>query len=263
MELSIVVTTYGRAEHISRLVESCERYLTKISFEIVVVSSDSPDSEKISWLAKHSSVKLLCLGDRQPGQPRQQSLYFYENLGIRASLGDWIFITNDDSELADTFQTRFLAQREDADILVVPAHIDNPKLGHRTPIIGSLDTGSGPKPLYLLDFAIFRRTVLEEIGLADEAYDWYGRGADMAISAGLLNKNVVPLTGTYLNHFVAIEERNPPHFAHDLTYLKNKWRYLLKSSQLKFDSPMPSIFILMYAKFFWPLVRAVRKKLHS
>jgi len=261
VELSIVVTTYGRSEQIRRLVESCEKYLTQISFEVVVVSSDSPDSEKISWLSKRSSVKLLSVGDRKPGQPRQRSLYFYENLGIQASTGDWIFIINDDSEISEYLQQRFLSQRGDADILVVPAHIDNPALGHRTPIIGSLDNGSGPVPLYLLDFAIFKRSVLDEIGPADEGYDWYGRGADMAISAGLLGKKVVPITDAYLNHFVELEERNPPHFAHDFTYLKNKWGYLLKSSQLKFDTPLPSKVTLMYAKYVWPFVRTVRRKL--
>ena len=263
MDLSIVVTTYGRIEHIKRLVEGCEKYLSGISFEIVVVASDDQASEKIHWLSTRPKVKLICVGDRKPGQPRQRSLYFYENLGIQASTGEWVFIINDDSEISASLQESFIAQRFDADILVVPAHIDNRSLGHRTPVIGTLDNGQGPEPLYLLDFAMFKRSVLNEIGPADEGFDWYGRGADMAISAALLNKKVVPMTGTYLNHFVELEQRNPPHYAHDFLYLKKKWRGLLKSSRLKFETPLPSIMTLFYAKYIWPAVKFVRTRLQT
>lgn len=258
MDLSIVVTTYGRDSSIRRLVESCEKFLNNLVFEIVVVASDDASSEKVKWLSSVPSVNLVCVGDRKAGQPRQESLYFYENIGIQKSTGDWIFIINDDSEISESMEKRFLEQREQADILVVPAHIDNPSLGHRTPIIGSLETASGRHPLYLLDFAIFKRSTLDEIGPADEGFDWYGRGADMSISAALLGKKVMPLAETYLNHYVEAEQRNPPHFAHDFMYLKRKWSHLLKGSQLMFDTPLPSSWTVFYATYIWPIVKRAR-----
>lgn len=261
LRLSVVVTTYGREANLVRLIESFQNSCREIELEMVVVSSDSPQSEKILGLERYDFVKVICLGDRGPGQPRKRSLYFYENLGIQEATGDWVLITNDDTWLSGDFEAAFTAQSKSADVLVIPAVIDNPDLGFRVPVIGKLRSESGTAELLLLDFAIFKRSVLREIGPADEGFDWYGRGADMSIRCALLGVKMAPLFGVKLEHSLESENRTPPHYAFDFFYLNQKWSHLEKrggSVYLNLDGPKVSHGMVMYAKYLWPVVRASR-----
>jgi GT2 family glycosyltransferase len=261
-KLSVVVTTYGRAANLVKLIESFRDACRQVDLEIVVVSSDLPQSEKILSLEGYDFVKVLCLGDRQPGQPRMRSLYFYENLGIEAATGDWVLITNDDTWLSGDFEEAFLEQSESADVLVIPAIIDNPTLGFRTPVIGKLKMGSSSSELLLLDFAIFKTSVLKEIGPADEGLDWYGRGVDMSIRCALESKTMSPLVGVKLQHSLEMENRTPPHYAFDFSYLNKKWAPLENDGgdvSLVLYGPKVSPATLLYAKFVWPSVRGFRK----
>ena len=128
-------------------------------------------------------------------------------------------------------------------------------------MIGELRSESGNAELLLLDFALFKRSVLKEIGPADECFDWYGRGADMSIRCALLGVKMSPLFGVQLEHSLESENRTPPHYAFDFFYLNQKWSHLEKrggSVYLDLDGPKVSHVMVMYAKYLWPVVRSSR-----
>lgn len=264
MDLSIVVSSYGRFEYIRNLVKACASNFQNIDYEIVAVTSDPVDSEKNIWLSKQPRVKLVAVGDRLPGRKRQKSLYFYENLGLEAAKGDWILINNDDTTVSEDLAPAFLEQRTSAEILVIPTEIDDPALGRRAPIIGRLVAGKNSTPLYLLDFAFFHKSVFEKIGHADEGLDWYGRGLDMAIRVALHAPEirVKPLQGGHLIHHLANENRTPPHYAVDFGYLDRKWKREFKGyPHLKLEIfewgkglRLPKFYLL----YIWPILRRVK-----
>lgn len=80
-KVSIVIPTYGRAEYLKNLVESVRKSTPKENYEIIVVSSDMPDSEKVKWPSEQPDVRVILSNTRSGGR-RTKSLYYYTNLGI-------------------------------------------------------------------------------------------------------------------------------------------------------------------------------------
>lgn len=267
MDLSIVVSSYGRFEYIRNLVFACEQNLKMLDYEIVAVTSDPADSEKNIWLSQQPRVKLIAVADRLPGQKRSRSLYFYENAGLREAKGDWILINNDDTTVSADLGQAFLNERSSADILIIPTEIDDVALGRRAPVVGEIVRVTGSTPLYLMDFAIFHKTVFEKIGYADEGFDWYGRGLDMAIRVGIFapELRVCPLKQGHLVHHLADENRTPPHYALDFGYLDQKWKRILKNHpdlRLElFDWGKGLRLPKFYLVYLWPLLRKVKQRL--
>jgi hypothetical protein len=231
----------------------------------VVVASDLPDSEKCRWAREQPDLTLKCVGDRAPGQRRKKSLYFYENIGISAATGDWILITNDDTEIMAGVQEGLLRQGGHSDVLVVPAEIDNPSLGKRAPVIGQITKNGQAKDLYLLDFAFIRTDLLIAIGPADESFDWYGAGADRSILISLIDGTRVDVLAIgSLTHHLEIENRTPPHFHPDFEHLRSKWRKYSKEnpgvSITIYGEPKNRLIPLWWFRSIWPLLYWIKRK---
>lgn len=225
MLVSFIVCTYARDTHFKKLIGSIRDEFQGIDYEIVAVMSDPADSEKAIWAGAQHDVRAIVLADRPTAsRTRTRSLYYYENIGLRASRGDWILITNDDTTVDKGTASSFMESKEFADVIVVPAHIDDPKLGKRAPVLGSVIGPDIEQDVYLLDFAFIRSSVYRAIGPMDEKLDWYGAGLDRGISCALLNgcRQVVLKNGG-LSHDLAYENRNPPHASFDFEYLRKKW----------------------------------------
>lgn len=267
MDLSIVVSSYGRFEYIRDLVIACAENLQSLDYEIVAVTSDPADSEKNIWLSMQPRVNLIAVADRVPGKKRKRSLYFYENLGLKAAKGDWILINNDDTTVSEDLASAFIEQRNEAEILVIPTEIDDAALGRRAPIIGKIVTQSHDNALYLLDFAFFHKSVFQTIGYADEGLDWYGRGLDMSIRVSLYapEMRVKPLARGHLVHHLASENRTPPHYAVDFGYLDRKWKSVFKEyPQLRlelFDWGKGLRLPKLYLFYIWPILRKAKSGL--
>jgi len=225
-KLSVVVSTYGRTEHIKSLVESVASNCPNENYEIVVVSSDAPDSPKIDWLQRQQNLRIIA-ADMRTG-PRLKSLYYYENLGIKAATGDWIFVTNDDTKLDPYFYADLLPY-QNFDILAVKGHLAEPGLGQRFPVIGTLrrpgETESSP--LYLYDFTVIRPWVYKAVGYLDEQIDWFGKGWDLSLKcefvAYALGARIKYDTNLCVEHVIAPEGRTPPPCGRDFNYIKAKW----------------------------------------
>ena len=273
MLISFIICTYAREAHFKKLVASIRDEFQGIEYEIVAVMSDAADSEKALWAGAQHDVRAIVLADRpSESRSRSKSLYYYENIGIRESLGDWILITNDDTTVDKGTASSFMESKDYADVIVVPAHIDDPNLGKRAPILGSVIGPDMEQDVYLLDFAFIRSSVFRAIGPMDEKLDWYGAGLDRGLSCALLNgcRQVVLKNGG-LSHDLAYENRNPPHASFDFEYLKNKWDEFFRdnpSYQLSLVSPLgQSRLPVWYRRLVAPrisaFVRFARKNLRT
>lgn len=236
-EISIVVSSYGRLHCIQRLVESARRVFPEDAYEIIAVCSDLPTSDKVKWLDAQPDVVYVQADIRTTH--RLKSLYAYENIGIKLALGEWVFVTNDDTEFDDNFYHSFAVCRDAADVIIVAGHIGEMSLGCRTAIIGTVTKpGCKPENLYLYDFTLIKRRVYKEIGYLDENLDWFGKGFDLAMKCethpGL---NIIISQDIKINHSIDAENRRPPHYARDFNYATKKWTEWCKQSGWSFSWP--------------------------
>ena len=196
-KVSIIIPTYGRSEYLKDLIESIRKTTPQGNYEIIVVSSDLPESEKVKWLSQEKDVKIVLAGTRKAWQVRKNSLAHYMNQGVKNSNYEWIFVVNDDMFFApDWYQelVNFLADPDNSNVgmIVVSTHIGHVSYGLRIPVIGKTKKGDGNwKDLYLSDFAIVKKSVLEEIGLWDEKINWAGYSTDASMTILLSVKNVM------------------------------------------------------------------------
>jgi GT2 family glycosyltransferase len=217
-KVSIVSATYLRFDCIRGLVESIRVAFPIGCYETIIVASDPEDSEKMKWLRAQKDVTVYSVDPRQPGQPRRHSLYFYENTGIKAATGDWIFVLNDDMTISPDFYTVLTSIEKDWDVILVKSHVGERGLGLRIPVIGHLIPPDGKqRPLYLYDYTAIRREVYPLIGYLDEGLDWFGKGFDLAWL------RILPYSELSAPHLLSGENRVPPHCGKDFQYATNKW----------------------------------------
>lgn len=238
-KVSIVTATYGRLDHFRKLVESIRAAFPKEAYEIIAVTSDPIHGEKMEWMAAQPDINVIPAGTRMPGQHRSMSLYAFENIGIKAATGDWIFVTNDDTEIDPFFYTVLVPMADKWDVIMVNGHLGDVGLGCRTAVIGDITPPGGPtRPLYLYDFTIIRKTVYERIGYLDEGLDWFGKGFDLAMACETgPNLRICYGSDLKVNHAIAAENRRPPHYARDFMYATNKWRKWCATTGWSFTWP--------------------------
>ena len=240
--VSIVVATYGRLEHFRKLVLSIRAAFPKDAYEIIAVSSDPTHCEKMEWMVAQPDINVIPAGTRMPGEHRSKSLYYFENIGIKASSHEWIFVTNDDTEFDPLFYTSFVPMADNWDVIMVSGHLGEVGLGCRTAVIGTITPPGGhfANPLYLYDFTIIRKSVYEQIGYLDEGLNWFHKGFDLAMKCETL---LPPLRVCYVsdlkvNHAIAAEGRCPPPSSGDANYATNKWNNWCRSTGWRFTWPV-------------------------
>lgn len=228
-KISIVVPTYGRFNSFVKLIESIEDSdITKENYEIIVVSSDALDSEKITWIKnnKKSDIKLFCEADRKT--VRNRSLYYYENVGIKNSKYEWILICNDDMWVEPDWYENFINQIEiNTNVYLVSSHIGVG--GHmRIPSIGTITKNGIEEPMWLFDMTIINRSLYEKINYLDEDIHWYGKGADLSLAVKFLTEEKIKLChDVKINHDLSGEHRGDnisttPN-GNDFDYIRKKW----------------------------------------
>lgn len=230
-KISIVVSTYKRESYLNQLISSIEKYFPDNSYEVIIVSSDNPNSDKIKNILTHKNVKVITPDFRI--NERLHSLYYYENMGIKECGDNWIFITNDDTKFINNFYDNFLTVKDQYDVILVGGHIGDRGNGIRIPI-----TGSFSKPncinnaLYLFDFSLIKKEKYKEIGYIDENMDWYGKGADLSLQIEFLtNSRILYNSNLVIDHEIAIENRTSMGYVKDFSYITEKWEKWCKNNQ--------------------------------
>lgn len=233
LKISIVISTYGRVNEIKKMVESIEKNFPPDSYEIIVVSSDDPLGEKISWLKQRSNLVLIN-PDVRVGS-RKKSLYYYLNIGIRECKHDFILTLNDDFHFDENFYPKFV-KCEQYDVIYFKTHIGKTSLGTRIPIVGYYKTPKETENqnLYLADIVIVKKDVFDKIGLLDEGLDWYGVGVDLSLRFAFsdFSFKVLHNEDMYVNHDISPTDRqNESASANSYwIYLEEKFNKFVKEN---------------------------------
>lgn len=229
---SIIIPTFGRTEHLKNLLESIRESTPPESYEIIVVSSDLPDTEKIGWLKEQKDINLIMSDSRKEGGKRKKSLYHYTNLGAYQAKNEWVFVINDDMLFDKKWYHNFQKLISDpknynVGMVIVATHLSRVWLGRRIVKLGwTQKLNSQRKNLYLSDFSFIRRDVLKQINYFDENLDWAGSGVDNSLNVEFLtNKETITDESIVINHSIANEHRasNIGNVFEDYHYLTNKW----------------------------------------
>src|SRR3989344_1253183 len=231
-KVSIVIPTYGRAEYIKNLIKSVRMSTPEESYEFVVVSSDLPESEKVKWLSQQSDVNLILADTRKEWQLRKRSPIYYTNIGIKRAKYEWVLLVNDDIRFDANWYKELqnlLADPKNSNVgmIIVLTHLGKVKYGPRIIKIGKTRKKGGDwKDLYLSDFSIISKSVMEQIGYFDEKLKFHGCGADNSLAVEFLtDKDTAVSDKIRLDHLIADEGRdtNITDEFTDFNYLLNKW----------------------------------------
>ncbi len=238
-KVSIIVPTYGRAEGLEKLFVSLRKFTPTGVYEVVVVSSDPPETPKARWLKQQTDVRVIFADARRPWQLRKKSNYYYLNTAIKHSTYPWIFPLSDDMYIDSNWYDAFCKIVNDpshtnAGLIIVASHIGSLKnainYGMRVDVIGKTKKQNGPwKDLYLSDVSLVRRDVMESFGLFDEKMDWFGSGADLSLSVEVLtDAETIIAENIQIHHAISTENRgsNSVSAFNDFHYLLRKWNRL-------------------------------------
>ncbi|MEK7615694.1 MAG: glycosyltransferase [Patescibacteria group bacterium] len=268
-KISIIVTTFGRAQGLQKLFDSLQATTPPDVYELVVVSSDPPETPKAAWLRQQTNRARIIFADaRQSWQLRRRSNYYYINVGIRNSSYPWIFPCSDDMYVEPGWYEAFSRVINDpanapTGLVIGSSHIGNLQSGIRVVVIGKTKKGSTDwKDLYLSDVSIVRRDIMEQIGLFDEKMDWFGSGADLSLSVEFLtDTKTIVAEDMIIPHSISRENRNKNIVSafFDFHYIINKWNRWCKRNgcQFHWDPGIPSYTVVNRIKNYYQLKKAI------
>lgn len=234
VQISIIVPTYGRFEPFKKLINSIKESNISIdNYEIIVVSSDAQDCEKIKWIEdqkKQINIKVKIESDRKT--IRSQSLYYYENIGIKNAVYDWILVCNDDMWFEKDWYQKFLSYINKSKVYLISSHIGSIHLGIRIASIGTITVNGIQEPMWLYDMSIIHKSIYEQLGYLDENMKWYGKGADLSLGVAFFtNEKPVLCHDVKINHDIVEENRNSnignSSGDLDFSYIRQKWNKIL------------------------------------
>lgn len=230
-KVSIIIPTYKRLNPFIKLIESIKSSdVKKENYEIIVVSSDQQDSDKIKYIEQQKEfidIQVIIESDRTT--VRNRSLYFYENKGIAISKYEWILVANDDMWFDNDWYKNFVScLNSNKKVYLVSSHIGLLHLGLRIPSIGTITKDGVEETMWLYDMTIIHKSIYDKIGNIDEKMIWYGKGADLALAVSFLtDEKPILCHNVKINHDISIEERSS-NIANrtgddDFSYIREKW----------------------------------------
>ena len=228
--VSIIIPTKGRANYLKDLIGSIRASTPLGVYELVIVSSDGEETEKVQWMREQKDIQLI-LSDSQ-NTKRRRSLYYYTNLGVKKAVYQWILVVNDDMVFEKDWYTHLTQTVQDpananAGMIIASSHLGDVSFGSRVVIIGSTQKHGGEwKDLYLADVSFIRKDVMEMIHYFDENLDWFGSGLDNALAIEFQTEfETVVGEKICITHFIADENRTASRGNGylDFIYLKRKW----------------------------------------
>jgi glycosyltransferase involved in cell wall biosynthesis len=248
--ISIISHTYGRAAYLKDMIASVRASTPRDAYEILVVSSDPPETDKVKWLKEQDDVVFIQGDIRRPWQMRKQSAYHYINLGMKQAKYEWVVVFNDDMQAATDWYTEFAALVSDpknanAGMIIAAMHLGKMKHGRRIVTMGrTKKPGQDWKPMYNADMAIMRKDVFEKIGFYEEKLDWAGGGADLALAFEFwTDSDIITTDKINIDHFIAKENR-AQNLTNDFSgfhYVLRKWDKWCKEHgcQYEWDPGIP------------------------
>jgi tetratricopeptide (TPR) repeat protein len=229
-KISFVITTCKRGNHVRDIIRSIRDTTPESHYEIVVVSSDPADSEKVKWLEEQKDVRLFHPEERISG--RKGNTAYYYNYGVKKATKEWVFPLGDDMAPAHGWYSHFLETssrnlNENIGTIIVATQLGDRALGPRVALRGRTRKATGTwKDLYLADCAITRKEVIDTIGGYDENIDFLEAGLDFALSVEFLTDKETVVDERIKVESPLVHEQGEGNLSSpspEFLYIKNKW----------------------------------------
>lgn len=226
-DLSIIIVSFKSKHHLGVLLPSIYASQTKYSYEVIVVDNDSSDGT-IEWL-QTTHYKLQTIRNINNGFAAGN------NIGIRKSSGRYILLLNPDTKLqSDTLQIMldFMESRPDVGIsgcklirgdgkldLACRRRFPNPwnsferlfLKDNRNYNYSNIDENQSMEVDSVVGaFLLIRRSVMDKIGLLDEAFFMYGEDLDWCWRCKEAGLKVWYYPKTSVVHFKGESSRKAP-----------------------------------------------------
>ena len=197
LKLSVIIPNWNGAHHLRECVESLVAQVVP-TLEIIVVDNASTDNS-LSLLAEYPRVKVF---------PQKSNLGFTGacNIGLRAAKGDILALLNNDTTVDTAWSKAIVTAFENHPVIGIVAskmllydqrdtfhtagdYITNDGLAHNRGV-WQKDTGQYDHKAYIFSAcggsAIYRREMLNAVGLLDEDFFFSFEDVDLAWRACLL-----------------------------------------------------------------------------
>ncbi|MGB8645912.1 MAG: glycosyltransferase family 2 protein [Anaerolineae bacterium] len=259
--ISVIIVNYNGRHYLERCLP-CLAAQTFPAYEVIVVDNASADGS-VEWMAaQHPEVRVI---------PSATNLGFAEgnNLGIRAARGTWIAPLNNDTEIEPDYLERLADPMHDPTVGMVATlmlefnrrdvidsagiRIDragfawNRLAGERASQVTARQEVWGP----CAGAALYRRAMLDQVGLFDGDYFGFYEDVDLAWRARRAGWRclLVPEARVYHVHGGSFHHGSPQKL-----YLlaRNRWWTVVK------DYPMPGLLFNLPLILFLDLAALVR-----
>ncbi|MFK8103696.1 MAG: glycosyltransferase [Saprospiraceae bacterium] len=266
MKLSVIIVNYNVKYFLEQALLAVRKASQNLAVEVFVVDNNSVDESVAMVRNKFPEVKLIA-NKHNPG------FSIANNQAIRISTGEYVLLLNPDTVVEeDTFSKclQFMDQRPEAGGLGVKMidgsgnFLPESKRGFPSPAVafyktfglskifptsktfnhyhlGYLDQNENHEVEVLAGaFMLLRKSVLEEIGLLDEAFFMYGEDIDLSyriVQAGYKNYY---LADTQIIHYKGESTKKG-----SLNYVKTFYNAMIIFAQKHFKGEQASSFILM------------------
>jgi glycosyltransferase involved in cell wall biosynthesis len=203
--LSVVLGTYNRKPFLKMTIDSIRKELKRSPFpsEIIVIDGGSTDGT-LHWLSQQKDIITIIQHNRgmwNGGPVPRKSWGFFMNLGFRCAHGKYICMVSDDSLLIPgaILNGYNLFERELA---------LNRKIGavafywRNWPDRSKYLIMSAPDGKVLLNYGIFLRKALEDVGYIDENhYLFYHADSDLCLRIWENGYEIIPSPDSYTEHY--------------------------------------------------------------
>jgi GT2 family glycosyltransferase len=244
MALSAIVVSYERRDLLGACLASLEHALQPLDHdgEVLVVDNASSDGSPDLVAERFPEARLLAM-------PRNVGFPAAVNAGIREARGDWILVLNNDTELepgalselvrvgeslpgvgAVAPQIRFAGAEE----VINSAGIEIDALGVATDrLLGLPSSASESAPTEVFGAsggaALYRRSMLEDVGGLDESFFLYLEDVDLAWRARMRGWRSIYAPGSLVYHHHSASTRHGSRLKHFHSG-RNRVRMLAKNA---------------------------------
>jgi len=266
--VTVVVVNWNGINYLHECLESI-RGQTYPRVDLIVVDNGSTDGSR-EWLRTRSPE-----GCRLIEFPINTGFAAGSNAGIRASRGEYVALLNNDAVADPLWLDRLVVFMSDSKVGMVASKIlfyeDRSvidKVGHlffpdglnRGRGAGEIDHGQFDQPGEILFpdgcAALYRKSMLEDVGLFDEQFFAYGDDADLGLRARWRGWNCLysPAARVYHRHSRSLGKYSPQK-----ALLVERNRFWVAAKLL----PLPLLAIspaLTFWRFFWHTASIFRKR---
>ncbi len=193
--VSLIVVNWNGMSYLAECLDSASRQSYPLK-EVIVVDNGSSDGSD-AWLRENCAGRYRLLE-----QGRNTGFAGGVNAGIRASLGEYVALLNNDASAEPGWLREMVACMDDPavgmvaskilfherrDVIDKAGHLFYPDGLNRGRGAGDADRGQydAPGEIFFADgcAALYRRSMLDAVGLFDEQFFAYGDDADLGLRA--------------------------------------------------------------------------------